>query len=229
MADKNIYTMEQVVNVLATMLVELDTGGVNGTSGWAYLSQIMALMLGGRTIGGSAATDIPTNNSAVELLNKTLITPIINSSGCTSDGADIDSTVAKVAAMLEGVTVNLQTQLDLKAPASIMEFLPKRLRLEFTTGSGVTYKTYTEANLLAAMALTGLYIDKGITLQLFFKDSGKWSRIDDSGYSYIITPAVNGITGQSHLDEFQLSSLTKNTEYMITMVLSVIGIVVSGS
>lgn len=75
--DKLISQLNENVNPQMTDMYETETAG--GLSLWTSLTRIAALILGNRTIGGNAATDIPTNNSAGTQTNKRYDYPKFNS------------------------------------------------------------------------------------------------------------------------------------------------------
>lgn len=173
-------------------------------------------VLGGAEIGGATSTDITTNNGTQSLTNKTLISPVINSTAVTATGAEInvlDGITATTAELnyCDGVTSNIQAQFNAISSLSAQPYVTYMYTTTWTQ-SGTT-KDIEDATILTAIGdPSGVVISPIIIISVWQITTATYT-IDTS----VTTEYKISFTGVNHLDVINLTNLTNGVSYAIAV------------
>jgi len=197
-------------------------------------SELKAYILDAKTLGGSAAGDVTTNNGTQTLTGKTLTSPKVNEAvavtakateinkltGCTATTAELNLThtyAAKIPYLIN-VTSDIQQQINGLSIGS--EFLVHCYKLTFTASG--TNKTITEAEILTQGGFSGYVVDhESIHGNVCSVSSGTYTVMDFIGGVATVTWTTAGST-LIHLSEIKISGLTSGQEYNVAFSYKVI-------
>jgi len=209
----------------------------SGANKIALLSVLKALLLEGKTIGGSAAGDIADIDSIQQFTNKLLSAcslgfPYINSESVqcnvTSedinkivdhlDGSDYNHAAEHISfSSIHGSNVDDALSGLLAAVATLVSFAASKVSRTYAlqwTQSGTT-KTITEATILAALGVTNyVVLPSGFQIQLWTYDGVSKS---NPATGVTIGWYETEVNGQMRLDEVVLGSLTNAQVYKISI------------
>jgi len=189
-------------------------------------SELKAYILDAKTLGGSAAGDVTTNNGTQTLTGKTLTSPKVNEAvavtakateinkltGCTATTAELNLTHTYAAKIpyLANVTSDIQAQINGLTVDPL--YLVHCYGLTFTATAAS--KVLTEDAILTALGLStsAYYIDAssihGTTCTV---DAGKYTVLDDTGVTapnVAISWTTQTDSGTLHLTQLTATGLT---------------------
>lgn len=177
-------------------------------------SNLKAYILGGKTIGGSAASDITVNNATQTLTNKTITTPKVNSSTTTAvtseDLNKLHSVTVSATELnyLSGAVGNLQLQLANKADAISLANRPYFYRATVTT-TGEDY-TVAESTIRNALGISSVRrISARLMPFLIDVKTAPYYPVQNLS-DFVIYPAGNGI-----LDNITFKNIKGGWSYVI--------------
>lgn len=198
------------------------TGTQTGITGKGFVSPTIATP----AINGGAA--LTTDSTELNLLDgltaqaselnildgATLSTAELN----VLDGIPAGLTATELG-YVDGVTSPIQTQLNLKRTASILDAIT--FDDDFSLGAGVTNKVYSEATILTYIA--GLGTGKVILMTpqvKVFEYTGANEQTDITHTALIVATQQTDI-GQTHLTQVEIKNLTEAKNYHVSMVVHV--------
>lgn len=204
MAEKQIDQLTEkaaYTDINDSDVIPLHDVGV-GSTFKTKIETLIKKVLGNRTIGGTASTDITTNNATQTLTNKRLDNPKLNETGTTSVTSTTLNALQAVAAKigyLTDVTSNIGAAITAASKYSLPEDHTFLYSTSFATGE--TSRSITKADIFAAFTLsTGAYgIDpKSVAIDVYSIDGSTYTKVTAGvvcEYTKTGTPSdVNTIT-----------------------------------
>ena len=196
--------------------------------------EVKKYVLENKTLGGSAAADVTTNNGTQTLTGKTLTSPKLNENvavtstatevnllhGCTASTAELNlcHTYAAKIPYLANVTSDIQAQINGLTVDPL--FLVHCYGSTFTA-DGTGNKIVTEDTILTALGLstTAYYIDPtSMHGTCAGVSNGTYTVIDDTSASapnVLVTWTTQTDGGTVHLDGIKVGGMTPASQYNI--------------
>lgn len=196
---------------------------------YTTLAEVKKYALENKTIGGSAAGDVTTNNGTQTLTGKTLTSPKVNenvavtvtatkiNNACattsTTAELNLNHTYASKIPYLANVTSDIQGQINGLgiSPAYLLHCYSDTF---VAAGSS---KTYTESAIITGIGLSiaVYYIDPAtLNIQTCSISGGAYTVKEDTGDVATTTTVTAGVT---HVSEVKLGGLTPQSNYSIAM------------
>lgn len=204
MAEKQIDQLTEkaaYTDINDSDVIPLHDVGV-GSTFKTKIETLIKKVLGNRTIGGTASTDIPTNNGTQTMTNKRLDNPRINETGTTSVTSTTLNALQAVAAKI-GYLVDVTSNIGLAIATASKYSLPEDHTFLYSTSfaNGETSRSVTKSDIFAAFSLsTSSYgIDpKSVAIDVYSIDGSTYTKVTAGvvcEYTKTGTPSdVNNIT-----------------------------------
>ena len=183
MAEKTIIQLQEKVSytdINDTDAVPLHDVGI-GSTFFTKISTLIKKVLGNRTIGGTASTDITTNNATQTLTNKRLDNPKLNETGTTSVTSTTLNALQAVASKI-GYLVDVTSNIGLAIATASKYSLPEDHTFLYSVSfaTGETSRSVTKADIFAAFPLsTSAYgIDpKSVAIDVYSIDGSTYTKV----------------------------------------------------
>ena len=221
-------TLLAYTGMAATDTMPITDTDVN-TDKYTTLAEVKKYALENKTIGGSAAGDVTTNNGTQSLTGKTLTSPKVNEAvavtarateinkltGCTATTADLNLTHTYAAKIPYLVNVTSDIQGQINGLGISPEYLLHCYSDTFVAAG--SSKSYTESDIITGIRLsTAVYYINPATLniQTCSISGGAYTVKEDTGDVATTTTVTGGVT---HVSEVKLGGLTPQSNYSIAM------------